>query len=396
MRVGASIMVVAAAGTVLAASFPVKGSPMLDRPVRKLAPLTLAAAVVAMALSPVADAQPTRPAADNRPEIGSPFWGQPDRAERPAPRDRDSDDGRDESFSEAFPTGLAADVPDARERYVTLKWSYQTAKQRLADRNDDLRREFVASDDYRELQREIEQAQADLQEARAAALAPLADDSDYRAAGEVYDNLQDQIRAAHDNGNADPAAIRGQSELALRYANQRAAKERDLIEASTAVRSAQDRLAELGRRQAELETRFEATARNDDRVRQLRDEIENLRIGYLAAGARLDSAVRAANIAADFAYFRAATRDGAGGYAGYGGYGRGYGSPYGYGGGLYGGYGGFYGGGLIYQTITPGRPVVLPRLPGATTVVPGSGVGLNTVVPGSGAGMTTVVPGAGQ
>ena len=365
--------------------------------------LTSAVAVLATTLvgASLASAQSSAPSApDDAPRTRTPFWGSDsDGAARDGGRrqhdDRGHGDDKESTFNDDFPTDLAADVPVTKERYTALRAGYRSAVRRLNNHMVDLRRDFEASEAYRTYLSDRDDAQAMLDAARADAMAPLKNDADYQAAGEIQKDLARQIKAAHEATEPDMAKIRGMSELSLKYATQRKAKEQALTQDDPAVLAALDKMKALGRRQADMEAEYDRTARQDEKGDALRQQVDDLRIGYLAAGARYDATVRAADLAADFAYYRAAAQSsrsgsnyGYGGY-GYGGYGvggyAGFGSydyypPFTYGGTIYGGFVNLGGG-----TVTPATPSPL-----GNSIVGGPGHSItggpsNTMVPAAGA-----------
>jgi hypothetical protein len=294
------------------------------------------------------------------PRTSSPFWGSGGYGDDHRDRRGGYDD--EKSFAESFPVDLAAQVAPARERYVAMKYGYEAAQDRLSDRIAELRREFEESEEYRSIQEEMDQTQESMRQAREQALAPLMDDPQYRALIGLQEDLEAQIRAEHRSPNPDPAKIRGMSELAMAYTRQRREMETGLTGTDTSIESGQDRLRELADQRAQMEADFDRELRSDESLSALRDEIEQYRIAYRSAEAYYASAVRSADIAADFAYYNASTR---GGFA-HGGYGQ---YPYGY---PYGGYGwgGHFRGGLIVAGIPGGfgrgsgpirlRPVIYP------------------------------------
>ena len=322
-----------------------------QRVIKVLATAAAAVFVGALTTSGVL-AQPTQPA-DDAPRTRSPFWG--DDAGR---GDRDKKDKS--GFNDAFPSDLAADVPVSKERYVGLRAAYRGAVRELATYQQQARKQYEQGGDFAAFRAELDAAQAALDQARADALVPLQSEPDYVAAGELQAQLARQIKEAHQQPRPDVAAIRGMSELSLKYATQRRAKEQAMTDGDPTIAAARDRLRSLAKRQAELEQQFDRDARGDDKAVALREKVEQLRVGYLAAGAHYDAAVRAADIAADFAYFKAAAESTGGGY-GYQPYGYG---GYGYGGYGYGSYGGlFYGGGTIIGGAGVGTGFSIGRTP---------------------------------
>ena len=338
------------------------------------------------------DASTTPATRGAEPQTSTPFWGGgrygEDRRDR---RDRYDDD---ETFARNFPLDLAGQVAPARERFVALKYGYDLAQDRLGDRIAELRAGFEDSEEYRSVQQEIEQAQESIRSSREQALAPLMDDPQYRALLDLQAELEAQIRDEHRARNPDMEKIRGMSELAMAYTRQRREMETGLIGTDT---TAQDRLRELMDRRNELEDEFSRELRGNEELAMLRDEIEQLRGAYYAAGAYYESVVRSANIAADFAYYNALARSGGASYGGFPSYGHyGYGYPYG-------GYGGYWGGrfggvviGGIPGTFPPGdgpirlRPVIYP-----TPILSHTFRGLNAVPnlqPGAPGGQPPEIP----
>lgn len=285
----------------------------------------------------------------------SPFWGgSPDSA--PAPGHREYDRGRGgrygyrEGFDDAFPTGLVGEVAPAHANYIAMKWGYRTSRSAVWQRAGELRKDFENSEEYLDLRRQLNEAQAALEQARQEAYAPLQEDPEYVAAGELHRSLEARIQRMHQEENADPAEIAAMSEQAMKYAMLQ--REMELAEAGEdgGIADARERLEELIRRQREMEAQFEQRVRDDEQLRQMRAEMSHLKVARMASGAYYDSAVRAANVATRFAYTRQYLRSPW--------YGRpGYLSPYAYGAPY--GYGGYFPSGFIIAG--PGAGGLGPR-----------------------------------
>ena len=304
----------------------------------------LASAVAAsLALTAPAAGQ-TQPATSG-PELEtrSPFWGGGSRDYGPRYERRDRDHG-DGDFRSAFPTDLAAEVAPARERYIALKWSHATTQSQLRDRVTRLRRDHENSEEYRDIARQLDEAQSTLRIAERDALAPLQDDPEYLALVELEQSLEQQIREAHRAAEPDMERIRAMSELAMGYSQRRRTMESALTANNEPMQNAREQLRELALRQKELDNRYEQQVREDEELASLRREIDDLRVAYLAAEAHYNAAVRTANVAMRFAYYNAFASNG-GIHNPYRYY-----DPYQY---------GYWGGGLIYSTpgIFPGGGV---------------------------------------
>lgn len=242
-----------------------------------------------------------------RPSTQSPFWGGgPASAQQPDPSSRYGDRYRDrrEGFDQAFPVDLVGEVAPAHANYVAMKWGYRTTRSGVWLRVTQLRKQYEASEEYRQLQRDIDEASARLQQARQQAYAPLQEDPEYVAAGELHASITERIRQMHRRGGADPVEIMAMSEKAMEYAQRQRDMELELAGTDEEIQEARERLQELGRRHRDMEAEFALGVREDEELRQMRDQLGQLKIAKLATGAYYDSAVRAANVATTFAYTR--------------------------------------------------------------------------------------------
>lgn len=321
-----------------------------------------------------------------RPQTQSPFWGDDylrDRGYGDRGRNRHYDRYEDDerTFPESFPVDLAALVAPARSRFMALKYSYTTAQRQLGRRIDELRSDFEQSEDYRALVAERDLLQRQVEESRRAALEPLEDDDRYRALVALERQLEMQIGEEHRAPDRDMSQIRAMSELALDYSRERRALEEEQLARGATLTAAPTRLREITDELRDMEDRWDRELRNNQQLVALRDQIQQLRIEYLAAGGFYDSAVRAADIATDFAYFNSVMQSDLLSYSPYG-YGHSY--PYGYGG--FGGFGGKHFGGVIIGGITfPDsgtgpirlRPVLFP-----TPILSNTWRGVNQTPPG--------------
>ena len=306
---------------------------------RAIRPLFAAAAVAVGLSAGTAVAQTSQQAAPRTgPAAHSPFWGGESRGYGHS-GGYDGGYGREDGFSEAFPVDLAARVAPAHADYIAMKWGYRTARSNLHQRVHALRAEFERSEAYQQLQQDIRQAAADLQAAKDEAYAPLRQNEEYVASGEIIADLEARISELHQSRNPDDEEIRGLSELVLSHAQRRHEMEISLAADTSAIDEAREQLRGLGEEQAQLEAQFQQQLRDDEQVAQMKDQLDQLRIAWLASGAFYESAVRTANIAGTFAYTRQYLQSPwygrYGGYYPYGyGYGHGYGYPFAWNGGL--------------------------------------------------------------
>lgn len=270
----------------------------------------------------------------------SPFWGGQPSGQHPGaqPGYRGGYDRDD--FGDAFPVGLVGDVPPAHASYTALKWGHRTTQSAVWQRATELRKGFETSEEYRRLQRDIDEALAALEQARREAYAPLREDPEYAAAGRLYRSLERRIHETHRQQGGDAGEIAAMSEQAMEYAQRQRDMELALAADDSAIIEARERLQALAERQSELEAQFERSVGDDEELRQLRAQASQLKVAKLASGAYYRSSVRAANLAADFAYTRQYLQSPWYGQAGYV---SPYADPYGYG---Y-GFGGFRPGGFI-------------------------------------------------
>lgn len=279
----------------------------------------------------------------------SPFWGGSPAAAHPGANPGYGGGYHQDDFDDSFPVSLVGEVAPAHANYTAMKWGYRTTRSAVWLRVTELRNDFEASEEYGDLQRQINDALAALEQARQEAYAPLREDPEYVAVGRLHQSLQDQIRRMHREQGSDSAEITAMSEQAMEYAQRQRDMELALAGTDNGIVDARKRLEELGERQREMESEFERSVRDDGQLRQMRAEMNQLKIAKLATGAYYESAVRAANVATSFAYTRQYLRSPWYGRAGYV-------SPYGYGG--Y-GYGGYSSGGFIIAG--PGAGGLGPR-----------------------------------
>lgn len=196
-------------------------------------------------------------------------------------------------------------VAPARMQATAVRWQYFTAQDRLGDALRDLRLDLENSPEWSEALAAEEQAYRAFVAAREKALAPLRDDPAYRGAVRLQESLATQIQDEHTrpSDRRDLSRIESLARVKLQAGESNRALEIDALQRDAEYQQARARLQEASANLLKMRRDFRESVRKSDDLRQLRDEIAELRIARLATQAYLESTVNAANTALDYAYW---------------------------------------------------------------------------------------------
>lgn len=257
---------------------------------------------------PLGLGQPTQPQPPARPaggSMGTPFWNQ-----------NQSD----------LPAADIRAVAPARMQATAARWAYKNAQLQLSGTLRDMRIALEESDNWRNAVAAEEEAYRALKTARESALAGFVNNADYQANEKLAHRLTLQLEEAHaaPREYRDQARIDALARVKVQTLSSNRELERDALARDEAYQSALKRYVEAGQKLASMRREFSTMVRNDDTLREIRNQIAELRIARLATQAYLESTVRARNIAVNYsAWYRSHDRYISPGYVPYTNY-RGY------------------------------------------------------------------------
>lgn len=202
-----------------------------------------------------------------------------------------------------FPSVEVQAVAPARARMVELRWTVDQARRTLHQAVDRLREDFEFSSEMQSALRANLAAHQKFVAARDAVLDELKKDLKYRTLRSMGDDLKKRIetlQAEDPRANAD--AILANAELRLQYAAQARNIEADALQADARFQDARVRLIDSAQHVQQLRQEFNRDIKRNEEFVTARRTMDNLNVAYLGANTYYVEAVRARDIAMDYAY----------------------------------------------------------------------------------------------
>jgi hypothetical protein len=211
-------------------------------------------------------------------------------------------------YGNDYPAEEVRAVPGARAQAVRARLEHERAQtdlHRWIDRSWD---DFTNSHDYLDTTANERKSQDAYNRERDRVLRKLQDDSNYRTLKDLIADLSAKmererprsISAANSDSIEDMLAM---ATVKLGYLSQLSAMESAALNADRAVQDSRTALLDAGTKSREMRRTFDRKLRRDPDFLANRGRIDDLRINKVVAGAFLESAINARNIALDYAYY---------------------------------------------------------------------------------------------
>lgn len=201
-----------------------------------------------------------------------------------------------------FPSVEVQAVAPARARMVEMRWTMDLARRSLHRLVDQLREDFEYSAAMQAALRANKAAHDRFTAAREAALTDLKRDARYSTLRSMSDDLRkriDELKKQDPKANAD--AILGAAELRLFYASQASDLEMNALAANSDFQNARAALRDSAQQLQTMREQFNRSLKRSEEFVSARDKVETLNIAYLGADAYFLEAVRARDIALNYA-----------------------------------------------------------------------------------------------
>lgn len=219
-----------------------------------------------------------------------------------------------------FPAAEVRDAVEANARAATARAMFRRAESALAAGVRGAQREFEQSPELKEALAAEQRAYEALEQARREALRGVVENPKYQAMQDLRETLSQRIAecrgAAADrvvtrtrfvsaaivppDDECDVVAI---ATLKLRVGSDARALERDATAGNEKIRQARADLAGAGAKVAELRGKFDRSLREDEELKQAREELHDARIARLTNETYLKGAREAAREALNFSYY---------------------------------------------------------------------------------------------
>ncbi len=202
-----------------------------------------------------------------------------------------------------FPAADIRAVPPARAAAVQTRWVHNQLLTDLNIATRMLSMDLESRPEYRKAVAEEAAAYEKMQAARANALSGLRQNEAYLAGEELRGQLTSQIRDLHDNPKPDEYRINAVAKLKLAYIADNRKLELDALARDSTYQDARLAYIATAKRVGELREANALTVAMDTDLISLRRSVAQSRIDKLVTHAYLNSAVRARNIALNYAAY---------------------------------------------------------------------------------------------
>lgn len=219
-----------------------------------------------------------------------------------------------------FPAAEVRDAVEANARAATARAMFRRAESALGAAVRDAQREFEQSPELKDARAAEQRAYEALEEARREALRDVVVDPKYQAMQDLRETLSQRLAECRDGAahtgstrvrlvstataapevECDVVAI---ATLKLRVGSDARALERDALDGNEKIRQAKVDLASATAKVAELRAKFDRSLREDEELKQAREELKDARITRLTNETYLLGAREAAREALNFSYY---------------------------------------------------------------------------------------------
>lgn len=218
--------------------------------------------------------------------VSSPYWNE-------GRRSTDSD--------VSSPSAEIREVPAARAQAVHARYSWYQAQTDLYNTLRLKIQEYNSSPEYKAALLEQSEAWDAYALARTKTVEGLIKDPAYSANQMLREKLSNQIADAYEAPRPDTSAIHAMSSLKLNFAAQNRKLETSLLDRDTDYKSAQQHYRAAAAKVRELDEKRAMMIATDPTLSAMRQAIAQAHIDTMTTSAYLDSALRARDIAIDYA-----------------------------------------------------------------------------------------------
>jgi hypothetical protein len=162
---------------------------------------------------------------------------------------------------------------------------------------------FERSQDYRDALNAEQQAYNDYSAARDRAQASLRDNSKYHAIIDLRDELNAKLARRRAEKQHDKDEILAMASLKMQYASDARAIEVQVLDNSSDVKSARDRMVTASRHVSELRSNLDNAIRDNPEIAMARRSLTEARIAMLTADAYASAATTAGDAALNYQYY---------------------------------------------------------------------------------------------
>ncbi len=228
---------------------------------------------------------PQGPQVPQRPQRAiSPYWNQ-------------------DEVSSDLPAADIRTVPGAKAAAVQAKWQYHQSMVDLSNAVRLMQLQMESAPEFVDAMTAENNAYDALQRARKDALASLQDNAAYAASESLRRSVSVQIEDETFRDKPGQARIDALARLKLEYVRDNRKLEIAVLDGDQVYVTARQKYLDTGARVRELRRQQSMTVLTDNNLTGLRRSVAENRVNRLASAAYLEAAIRARNIAVDYATF---------------------------------------------------------------------------------------------
>ncbi len=205
-------------------------------------------------------------------------------------------------YGTGYPGVEVRAVPSALTRRAIARAEYRRLQSGLDLMIGEMRKAFERSRDYSQAVADEREAFENYDRERNEALASLRDDPNYQASVSLRQSLTDQIADRRESRHTSPYEILAMAEVKMGYASTASQMEAAALAADPDVQQARERVRRASARVNELRQQHNQEVRSSPELEVARRNLQDARIGKLAAEVYYDGVREARNIALHYAY----------------------------------------------------------------------------------------------
>lgn len=227
---------------------------------------------------------PAAPQAPQRPQrVASPYW--------------------DDGAASDLPAADIRTVPGAAAAAVQARWEFNESLVDLSNAVRLMQLQQESKPEFVDAITNEKNAYEAMLSARKSALASLRDNAAYMAGEDLRRKVSQQIEDEAFQDKPDPARIEALAKLKLEYSRDNRKLEAAVLEGDQAYVSARQQYMDAGAKVRGIRQQQSMAVLTDSNLIMLRRSVSENRVNKLASAAYLRSAIRARNIALDYATF---------------------------------------------------------------------------------------------
>lgn len=211
-------------------------------------------------------------------------------------------DQSDSGYRNYYPAAELQIIPPAAAQAANARAQFRRADAALATQVRDLKTDFLTSPEMTRALASLQDAQDAYETVCRIALRGVRNDPRYQAYRELEQDIARHLAERRNDRHAREEEIASLAQLKMNYATRASDMEIEALEAQPQVLEARQKLVETGRELSAMQADFEKSVRNNPDLLAARNVLEDTRIARVTSATYLNSALKVAETALDYAY----------------------------------------------------------------------------------------------